>query len=140
MVAETFINFDEGLPRDEAGMTVYQYHDGHADLFLRPSNDKTQVAVKMKLKNVESIIATAVIDGYSAYLRIRSDGDNYWFDYSVDGKNYQTLTSVSCTLLSTEALGGFTGAVIGLYAVENNFSDAYGRSFALFDYFDYLEQ
>ena len=140
MVAETFINFDEGLPRDEAGMTVYQYHDGHADLFLRPSNDKTQVAVKMKLKNVESIIATAVIDGYSAYLRIRSDGDNYWFDYSVDGKNYQTLTSVSCTLLSTEVLGGFTGAVIGLYAVENNFSEAYGRSFARFDYFDYLEQ
>ena len=29
--------------------------------------------------------------------------------------------------------------VIGLYAVENNTSEAYGRSFALFDYFDYQE-
>jgi beta-xylosidase len=103
-------------------------------------NTKTQVAVKCQLKSVESVMATAEIDGYSAYLRIRSNGDYYWFDYSVDGKTYKTLTKFDCSLLSTEVLAGFTGAVIGLYAVENNFSEAYGRSFALFDYFDYQEQ
>ena len=53
---------------------------------------------------------------------------------------YQTLAKFNSSLLSTEVLGGFTGAVIGLYAVENNTSEAYGRSFALFDYFDYQEQ
>lgn len=140
IVAETFLNFEEGLPKDEAGMTVYQMFDGHADIFLRPMNEKTQVAVKYQLKNVENIMATAEIDGYSAYLRIRSDGMHYWFDYSEDGKVYKTLTSIDSSLLSSEVVGGFTGAVIGLYAVENNTSEAYGRSFALFDYFDYQEQ
>lgn len=140
MVAETFINFEEGLPRDEAGMVVYQLHDGHAEIFMRPTNGKTQVAVKCQLKSVESLMATAEIEGYSAYLRISSDGDFYVFSYSVDGKEYKTLAKLNCSLLSTEVLGGFTGAVIGLYAVENNFSEAYGRSFALFDYFDYQEQ
>jgi len=140
IVAETFLNFEEGLPRDEAGMTVYQTFDGHAGIFLRPMNEKTQVAVKYQLKNVESIMATAEIDGYSAYLRIRSDGVHYWFDYSEDGKLYKTLTSIDSSLLSSEVAGGFTGAVIGLYAVENNTSEAYGRSFVLFDYFDYREQ
>ena len=140
MVAETFLNFEEGLPRDEAGMTVYQFHDGHAEIFMRPTNGKTQVAVKCQLKNVESIMGSAEIDGYSAYLRIRSDGDFYMFDYSVDGKTYKTLATLNCTLLSTEVLGGFTGVVIGMYAVENNFSEAYGRSFAMFDFFDYQEQ
>jgi len=140
IVAETHINFEEGLPRDEAGMTVYQLHNGHVEIFMRPMNTKTQVAVKCQLKSVESVMATAEIDGYSAYLRIRSNGDYYWFDYSVDGKTYKTLTKFDCSLLSTEVLAGFTGAVIGLYAVENNFSEAYGRSFALFDYFDYQEQ
>ena len=65
---------------------------------------------------------------------------HYWFDYSEDGKVYKTLTSIDSSLLSSEVVGGFTGAVIGLYAVENNTSEAYGRSFALFDYFDYQEQ
>ncbi len=140
MVAETYVNFEEGLPRDEAGMTIYQIHDGHAEIFMRPTNNKTQVAVKCKLKSVESVMATAEIDCSAAYLRIRSDGLHYMFDYSVDGKAYKTLATLDCSLLSTEVVGGFTGAVIGLYAVENNFSEAYGRSFALFDYFDYQEQ
>lgn len=139
IVAETHINFEEGLPRDEAGMTVYQMHDAHAEIFLRPTNEKTLVTVKYQLKNVESVMASAEIDGYSAYLRIRTNGDHYLFDYSVDGKTYKTLTTMSTSLLSTEVAGGFTGAVIGLYAVENNTSEAYGKSFALFDYFDYQE-
>ena len=140
MTAETFIDFTEGLPRDEAGITVYQIHDGHAEICLRPTVGRTQVTVKCQLKSVESVIATAEIDGYAAYLRVRSDGNSYMFEYSEDGKTYKTLGKLDCSLLSTEVVGGFTGVVLGLYAVENNFSEAYGRSFALFEYFDYAEQ
>lgn len=140
MTAETFIDFTEGLPRDEAGITVYQIHDGYASICLLPDVGKTKVAVKCRLKSVESMMATAEIEGYAAYLRIRSDGIHYLFDYSVDGKEYKTLARLDCSLLSTEVVGGFTGTVIGLYATENNFSEAYGRSFALFKYFDYTEQ
>ena len=139
MTATTFVDFVEGLPNDEAGLAVYQIHDGYASICLLPSTGKTKVAVKCRMKSVESMMATAEIDGFAAHLRIRSNGDFYMFEYSEDGKTFKTLATLDSPLLSTEVVGGFTGAVIGLYAVENNFSEAYGRSFALFDYFDYQE-
>lgn len=140
MTAETFIDFREGQPGGEAGITVYQINDGHAEICLRPTADKMQVTVKCRLKSVESVIATAPIDGSAAYLRVRSDGDNYMFDYSEDGLSYKMLGKIDCPLLSTEVVGGFTGAVIGLYATEEDSSGTCGRSSALFKYFDYKEQ
>lgn len=140
MIAETHIDFGEGLPRDEAGLCIYQIHDGHAKICLHPTNGKTQVVAEYQLKNVNATLGSAEIEGYKAYLRIGCDGDQYRFEYSEDGQAYKTLVTLHSSLLSTEVMGGFTGAVIGLYAVENNTSEAYGRSFATFDYFDYQEQ
>ncbi len=139
MAVETHMNFEEGLPRDEAGITIHQIHDGHAEICMLPDNGKTRIVAKCQLKSVESILGSAEIAGYMAHLRIRSDGDRYYFEYADRGKDYKSLASIECSLLSTEVVGGFTGAVIGFYAVENNFTQAYGHSFALFDYFDYRE-
>lgn len=139
MVAETHLSFEEGLPRDEAGLTVYQIHDGHADLCLSPSNDQTEVVAKVRLKGVEAVLGRATIEGYEAWLRVSSDGERYTFEYATDGKTFRTVGSVECSLLSTEVVGGFTGVVVGMYATGANTAGAYGKSFALFDYFDYVE-
>lgn len=139
MTVETHIDFSEGLPRDEAGLCVFQINDGHAKFYLHPANGLTQVVAKCQMKSVTAVLASAEIEAYEAYLRIRSDENRYYFDYSVDGKRYKTLATLDCQLLSTEVVGGFTGAIIGMYATQNNFSKAYGTSFATFDYFDYME-
>lgn len=136
----THVDFSEGLPRDEAGLTVYQIHDGHAEIFLNPTNGLTEVVARIRMKDVEAVLAKATIEGYEAHLRVKSDGEKYLFEYATDGQYYKLLASCSCSLLSTEVVGGFTGMVLGMYATGNNVQgQAYGESFALFDYFDYKE-
>jgi len=139
MSVTTLLDFNEGLPRDEAGLTAYQMNDGHAEICLKPSNGKTQVMVKYQLKTVSAVLGSAQIDGYRAYLRIRSDGDLYYFEYATDGKNFKSVATIDCELLSTEVVGGFTGVVLGMYATGADVSDAYGDSFAMFNFFDYEE-
>ena len=65
--------------------------------------------------------------GKDAVLRIVSeDGNRYRLE--VNGKEIGELET---SLLSSEVAGGFTGVVLGLYAVE-------GR--ASFEYYDYQEK
>ena len=50
-----------------------------------------------------------------------AEGDNYQFSYSVGGEEFVNLGgTVSGDILSTNVAGGFTGALIGLYATSGN--------------------
>ncbi|MEO6734696.1 MAG: glycoside hydrolase family 43 protein [Ferruginibacter sp.] len=50
-----------------------------------------------------------------------SQQDDYSFNYSIDGTTFQNLGGpVSGDILSTNVAGGFTGALIGLYATTGN--------------------
>jgi xylan 1,4-beta-xylosidase len=54
-------------------------------------------------------------------LRIRAEGDNYEFSYSLDGADFVNLAeNVSGDILSTDVAGGFTGCLLGLYATTAN--------------------
>jgi alpha-N-arabinofuranosidase len=54
-------------------------------------------------------------------LHVKANGDDYTFGYSVDGKNFKNIGGVvSGDILSTNIAGGFTGALIGLYATSDN--------------------
>ncbi len=71
---------------------------------------------------------------------MRSDGQMYYFEYSLDGQTFTLVDQLDCSLLSTEVIGGFTGVMIGMYSIMNH--PGYlvaGRSYAEFDYFDYQE-
>jgi alpha-N-arabinofuranosidase len=55
------------------------------------------------------------------YLRVEAKGSQYQFYYSLTPGNYTAIGStLDGTLLSTDYAGGFTGAVIGLYASSAN--------------------
>lgn len=50
-----------------------------------------------------------------------SQGDEYTFSYSTDGTTFQDIAApVSGDILSTNVAGGFTGALIGIYATTGN--------------------
>ena len=68
---------------------------------------------------------------------MRSDGNQYFYEYSTDGKTYKNLYKISCTLLSTEAIGGFTGVVCGLYCTKKNESDLTYANFDNFRFFSH---
>ena len=97
----------------EAGLSVYRVSDGHFDFFV----SKKQVALRCKLKSIDYVVKSVPrLRKGSVKLRIRSNGDMYFFDYSLDGKRYHELASMNCSLMSTEVAGGFTGVTLGMFA------------------------
>jgi len=52
---------------------------------------------------------------------VEADNDDYIFSYSLNGTDFESLGgTVSGDILSTNVAGGFTGAMIGLYATSGN--------------------
>ncbi len=103
---------DEG----NAGFSLYQIQDGHAELSLVRRGGKSRAAVHYTLKSIDYEAASLPVSGTSAWLKITSDGALYKFFVSADGSLWQELDALNCQLLSTEVAGGFTGIVLGLYA------------------------
>lgn len=101
-----------------AGISLYQISDGHAELSLVRSGGRVRAAVRYTIKSIDHEAASVTLPGASAWLKITSDGNLYKFYVSANGKDWQYLDAISCLLLSTEVVGGFTGVVVGLYAQE----------------------
>ena len=114
------------------GLTVYQINDGHADLYVTPSG---LLSLTFYIKSVKYDVITVepeFSEETPLVLRVESDGDKYYFSYTTRGSDtYRQLGSLECSLLSTEVVGGFTGAVVGMFA-EDDGSVA-------FDSFEYIE-
>ena len=116
----------------EAGLSVYRVSDGHFDFFV----SKKQVALRCKLKSIDYVVKSVPrLRKGSVKLRIRSNGEMYFFDYSLDGKKFHELASMNCSLMSTEVAGGFTGVVLGMFAEGKEKSGN-----ADFGYFHYDEK
>lgn len=115
-----------------AGLSLYQIHDGHIDLMA----SKGKVALRCKLKSIDHELSKSWRTSTSRVkLRITSDGQMYRFFYSLDGRRFQELGAMNCSLVSTEVAGGFTGVVVGMFA-EGKKKGAW----ADFSYFKYEEQ
>ena len=116
----------------EAGLSVYRVSDGHFDFFV----SKKQVALRCKLKSIDYVVKSVPrLRKGSVKLRIRSNGEMYFFDYSLDGKKFHELASMNCSLMSTEVAGGFTGVTLGMFAEGKPRS-----GHADFTYFHYEEK
>ena len=119
---------------DEAGIIVYQIEDGWQSLSCTRQNGELIVKLDCRLKTMRDI-KTYILDQSKARLRISSDGLTYRYECSTDvGNTWHELGSQSCTLLSTEMAGGFTGVVLVLYAQGSK--DTYA-DFTNFGYQEY---
>ena len=134
LLMQTHVDFRESYQGDEAGLCIYQIFNGHAEICLEGTREKMQVSFRATLKDLSGKFAQAEIDGYEAWLRVRSDGNQYFFEYSTDGEVFRSLFKISCTLLSNEAVGGFTGVVCGMYCTKKNETDL---TYANFDAFKF---
>ena len=121
IIAETKVRLETSS--GEAGIVAYQNPEGFAALAVEGS----KAILRLKLKSVQTILGTVSVPrGKDVVLRIVSeDGNRYRFE--VNGKE---IGEFETSLLSSEVCGGFTGGVLGLYAVDG---------IANFEYFDYKE-
>ena len=116
----------------KAGLSVYQIHDGHLDFYVTNKG----IALGCKLKSIEYVIKCVPrLRKDAVRLRIRSNGEMYFFEYSLDGKTFQELAAMNCSLMSTEVAGGFTGVTLGMF-VEGK----HNKGYADFNYFYYDEK
>jgi len=119
IVAEVEVTFGHSAARDEAGISVYQINDGYQNLSLCRFGKGFAVKLEARLKSMVDT-QMRMLRSDHVRLRVTSDGSVYTYQFSEnDGQTWQTVGSHSCTLLSTEVAGGFTGVVIGLYATGN---------------------
>ncbi len=104
--------------RGEAGITLYMDELQHYDIALRKSATGFEAVLKLNIGGINHIQSSVPVSGGSARLTVKSDSLKYNF-YVTDNDSEIFLGSALTKYLSSEVAGGFTGVVIGLYAVGN---------------------
>lgn len=108
--------------KDLAGIVCLQNeHFNYVFGITKKAND-TFIILERTEKGQSKIIASSKIKITNTLrLQVKAAGDNYEFSYAVNGVDFENLGgSVSGDILSTNAAGGFTGALVGLYATSAN--------------------
>lgn len=91
-------------------------------LVLQKKGNDTYILLERTEKGNSKIIASSKIDVKKPVrLQVKATGDSYEFSYSVNGTDFENVGGpVSGDILSTNVAGGFTGALVGLYATAAN--------------------
>lgn len=97
----------------EAGVTLYLDERHHYDLYLERGND---AVLRLRVGGILHEAFRTEVKG-RATLKIRADAANYEF-FIEDESGLTKAGSAETRYLSSEVAGGFTGVMIGLYAVD----------------------
>ena len=107
---------------DMAGITCYQNERFNYAFGITRKDKHYYLLLERTEKGESKIVASKKIDlDNPISLKVKAHGDQYEFSYALDGENYENLGGkVSGDILSTNVAGGFTGAMVGLYATSSN--------------------
>ena len=109
--------------KDLAGITSYQGEKFHYVFGITKKGNTDYLVLARTDKGNTTVISSIEINtGTAIQLQVVSTPqDDYSFNYSTDGVHFRNLGGVvSGDILSTNVAGGFTGALIGLYATAGN--------------------
>ncbi len=102
----------------EAGVTFYMDERQHYDLFCETNEGKKAVCLRLRIGDAEQMVKRFAIDlNNKADLEIESDCENYYFFVRYKEEKH-LLGKAGTKYLSSEVAGGFTGVLMGLYAVD----------------------
>ena len=120
--ATTTMKFTPKSENELAGLACYQSERFNYVFGITKKDKDFYILLEKTEKGQSKIIASAKIDvKMPVQLQVTAIGDEYKFNYSVDGVNFTNLGgTVSGDILSTNVAGGFTGSLIGLYATSAN--------------------
>ncbi|WP_433811840.1 glycoside hydrolase family 43 protein [Flavobacterium johnsoniae] len=108
--------------KDLAGIVCLQNEHFNYVFGITKKGNDTFIILERTEKGQSKIIASSKIKITNTLrLQVKAAGDNYEFSYAVNGVDFENLGgTVSGDILSTNAAGGFTGALVGLYATSAN--------------------
>lgn len=113
--------FDPSDDTEAAGLLLFKDENHQYFLAVRKTDTGKSVFLEQIGKLETKILASQVInqDTKVIDLKVVSEGTHYDFFYSVKNENWNSLCShIDAGYLSTATAGGFTGSVIGLYALS----------------------
>ncbi len=118
----TTIDFKPESEKDLAGITCLQNERFNYVFGITKKGNETYVLLERTEKGTSKIIASTKIDMKKPVrLQVKANGDSYEFSYALNGADFENLGGVvSGDILSTNVAGGFTGALVGLYATAAN--------------------
>ena len=96
----------------EAGITVYHTKEDHYDLFIRRSDDRCEVQLRLNAGGLVQTVCSVELPSAEAALSVKADNFGYSFFAGDKQLGYGKTRN-----LSSEVCGGFTGVMLGLYAV-----------------------
>ena len=120
--ATTTLSYIPRTEKDLAGITCYQSESFNYVFGVTKKDNDNYLVLQRTEKGNSSVVASTKIDSANPIkLQVKAEGNNYTFSYSAENDGFKTLgETVSGDILSTNIAGGFTGAMIGLYATYNN--------------------
>lgn len=107
------------IDKGEAGVTVYSCENEHYDLFLRKTDSGSFAVLRLNIGGIHHEEAVCPVSDDEIKLIIKSESCKYHFYIECDGKETELGLAMS-KYLSSEVSGGFTGVVVGLFAVGDN--------------------
>ncbi|MFI0430979.1 glycoside hydrolase family 43 protein [Mariniflexile sp. HMF6888] len=124
----TTLEFKPKSSRDLAGIVALQNEGSNYVIGVTKKDKDTYLVLqknswpRRKGEIISEILASTKIDVKNPIkLQVKADGDKYEFSYSTNGTDFVNVGStVSGDILSTDVAGGFTGALLGLYATSAN--------------------
>lgn len=134
--AGTSLQLKDAETGDRAGLSVYMIETSHYDLYVEQLADGRQaVNLRYRLGVIDHVEKTVIVPRQAEVrLRVKGDKEFYTFYYSVGDDDFVELGKVDTRYISSETAGGFTGVMLGLYAVS---AAKTSLAFADFSYFDY---
>lgn len=108
---------------EEAGLSVYMDEDQHYDLYRYIDysalpEEQVKVALRLHIGDAEAYKDEMYFSaGSKVTLHITADNDKYSFFVLVDDTDVK-LGEARTKYLSSEVAGGFTGVVLGMYAIN----------------------
>ncbi|ADQ79799.1 Xylan 1,4-beta-xylosidase [Paludibacter propionicigenes WB4] len=120
--ATATLSYQPQTEKDLAGITCVQGERFNYVFGVTKKDKDFYLLLERTARGKSTIVASTKIDMKTAVqLRVKATGDNYEFSYSANGTDFTNLGgTVSGDILSTDVAGGFTGAMIGLYATSAN--------------------
>lgn len=119
------LSVDVSIDEAEAGVTVYSCENEHYDLAIRKGREGYEAVLKLNIGDIKHEQKVIGIPSAAVRLCIGCDGGNYCFTVipkDADGIDEPAafLGSAQTKYVSKEVSEGFTGVVLGLYAVGKN--------------------
>lgn len=133
VTARCVMDFTPAVEGEESGLVVRANDDNHYEVAVGRWGGADVVLVRNRVRGRESLITSRPFEGGRVFLELSAQESQYQFAWSKDGKTWETLAASEAADLSKERAGGFTGAVIGLYATANGQKSENWASFNWFE-------